>query len=83
MWKKLRISPYSCAANVLLGAKIRTGRCIFCITCAILNVLPEPVTPNKVWYAKPDCKPLTSALIAVGWSPAGLKFEINSKFLGM
>ena len=41
-------SLYNCAANVLLCAKINVGLFKFCIIFAIVNVLPEPVTPRSV-----------------------------------
>ena len=37
----------------------------------MVKVLPEPVTPNRVWKTSPSLRPSTSSLIAVGWSPAG------------
>ena len=30
--------------------KIRVGRCVVSITCAIVKVLPDPVTPNRTWF---------------------------------
>ena len=43
-------------ANVIA----RTGR------PAIVNVLPEPVTPSSVWNDKPSSMPSTSCAMAVG-----------------
>ncbi|CAI8886653.1 hypothetical protein EMIT0P44_350039 [Pseudomonas sp. IT-P44] len=40
---------------------------------AMLNVLPEPVTPSNVWCASPASMPSTIRRIASGWSPAGSK----------
>src|SRR5688500_16886178 len=37
----------------------------------MVYVLPEPVTPRRVWYARPSPRPSTSLSIACGWSPAG------------
>jgi hypothetical protein len=41
-------SEYSCAAKVLLGAIIRAGLPVSFIIFAIVKVLPDPVTPNRV-----------------------------------
>ena len=41
------------------------------MTLAMVNVLPEPVTPSSVWYRLPACSDRTSASIASGWSPVG------------
>src|SRR3569832_1930176 len=41
------------------------------MTLAIVNVLPEPVTPRSVWNTSPSFTPSTSLSMAVGWSPAG------------
>ena len=45
---------------------------------AIVNVLPEPVTPTRVSNWLPSSKPFVSASIACGWSPIGLKSECNT-----
>ena len=49
--------------------------------CAMLKVLPEPVTPNSVWYLYPFSSPSTSRSMAWGWSPARnvfrFKFELT------
>src|SRR3990172_928465 len=34
-------------------------------------VLPDPVTPRRVWYLSPRRRPSVSSRIAFGWSPAG------------
>jgi hypothetical protein len=47
------------------------GRPRRAITLAIVKVLPEPVTPSRVWYDRPSSTPSTSWRIASGWSPAG------------
>ena len=47
------------------------------MTFAMVNVLPEPVTPRSVWYLAPLPISRTSCSIACGWSPAGLKSETN------
>src|SRR5688500_190932 len=41
------------------------------MTLARVIVLPEPVTPSRVWYRLPASSPRVSAAIAWGWSPAG------------
>ena len=41
------------------------------MTFAIVNVLPEPVTPSSTCALAPARKPSTSFAIAAGWSPAG------------
>src|SRR5690606_22334380 len=51
------------------------GGCVCWITCAMVKVLPEPVTPSSTWSRSWPCKPFTSAAMAAGWSPAGLKSE--------
>jgi hypothetical protein len=55
----------------LLGANTIAGRPSCAMTFAIVNVLPEPVTPSSVWKLRPSWMPSTSFTIAVGWSPAG------------
>src|SRR5438105_3152959 len=47
------------------------GRPSWAMTLAIVKVLPEPVTPSKVWWGRPSPRPRTSCSIAAGWSPAG------------
>ena len=41
------------------------------MTFAIVNVLPEPVTPSSVCALTPARNPATSFATASGWSPAG------------
>src|SRR5262244_1910903 len=41
------------------------------MTCAIVNVLPEPVTPSSTWSRSRRFSPATRSSIACGWSPAG------------
>src|SRR5437867_9735429 len=45
------------------------------MTLAIVNVLPEPVTPSSVWCASPRCRPSVRPSMAWGWSPVGRKSE--------
>lgn len=54
------------------------------MTLAIVKVLPEPVTPIKVWNFLPACRLSTSRSIACGWSPAGLNslFSLNFAIFG-
>lgn len=54
---------------------------MFLITFAIVKVLPDPVTPNKVCAGTPSSTPSVSWAIASGWSPVGWYSEINSKFI--
>ena len=35
--------------QVLFGARIEGRRCLRAITCAMVKVLPEPVTPSSTW----------------------------------
>jgi hypothetical protein len=79
--KKLLNSPYNWAANVLLWLNIKVGLLMFLITFAIVKVLPDPVTPNKVCAGTPSSTPSVSWAIASGWSPVGWYSEINSKFI--
>ena len=46
---------------------------------AIVNVLPEPVTPNKTWAVSPAKMPSVNCFIASGWSPVGLYFDVILK----
>src|SRR5262245_15889339 len=56
------------------------------ITLATVKVLPEPVTPSKVWCFVPDKIPSVSLAMAAGWSPAGsngatsLKLDCTIRF---
>jgi hypothetical protein len=47
--KNSRNSEYSCAASVLFGARTSVGLWTASMTPAIVNVLPEPVTPSRTW----------------------------------
>ena len=47
-------------------ASTSAGRPQRAMTLAIVKVLPEPVTPSKVWYARPSLMPSTSLSIAAG-----------------
>jgi hypothetical protein len=65
-------------------AQLRTESKLFCscsTTFAMVKVLPEPVTPNRVWDARPARIPSTSWAIAWGWSPAGWKDDTTLKGL--
>ena len=64
-------SLHSCAANVLLWANTSAGLPVCWITFAIVNVLPVPVAPKRVWNSLPLLTPSTNFLIASGWSPFG------------
>ena len=47
----------------------------------MVKVLPEPVTPSSTWSRSRRSRPSVSSLIAVGWSPAGRKSDLNSNGL--
>src|SRR5689334_17717954 len=51
------------------------------MTFAIVNVLPDPVTPRSVWKASPSSMPSASFAIASGWSPDGGKSSARRKGL--
>src|SRR3979490_2163699 len=55
------------------------GRCVASITCAIVKVLPEPVTPSSTCERSWRLTPSTSSAIARGWSPSGLKSDVIQK----
>ena len=59
-------SVHSCAAKVLLCARTRVGRLSSAMTFAIVNVLPEPVTPSSVCSRLPLRILSTSCAIACG-----------------
>ena len=54
-------------------ASTSVGRWTFSMTLAIVNVLPEPVTPSKTCSSRPIFTPCASFSMASGWSPVGLK----------
>ena len=41
----------------------------------MVNVLPEPVTPNNVEKSSPLLIDFVISAIAAGWSPLGLKLD--------
>ena len=47
---------------------------------AMVKVLPEPVTPRRVWNLFFSFIPLTSCLIAFGCEPFGLNGDFSSNF---
>src|SRR5690606_29865059 len=49
------------------------GRLTRASTCAIVNVLPEPVTPSSTCALSPRRSPSTSWPMACGWSPRSSK----------
>ena len=57
------------------------GRPVSAITLAMVNVFPEPVTPNNVCAGVPSLTPSTSCRIASGWSPIGLYSDCKSKII--
>ncbi len=62
-----------------MGASTSAGRFVRAITCAIVNVFPEPVTPSRTWSRSCWFTPSTSAAMASGWSPLGSNSETMSK----
>jgi hypothetical protein len=50
------------------------------MTLAMVNVLPEPVTPKSTWEWSPRSSPSVNWRIASGWSPVGLYFDVSLKF---
>jgi hypothetical protein len=61
----------SCAASVLLGDITSVGRRAAAMTLAIVYVLPEPVTPRRTTWRRPDSTWRERSAIACGWSPRG------------
>ncbi|CDE85268.1 unknown [Coraliomargarita sp. CAG:312] len=49
------------------------------MTFAIVNVLPEPVTPTRVEYFEPPPRAEQRASTACGWSPESGYFECSLK----
>src|SRR5712692_4708984 len=49
------------------------------MTWASVIVLPDPVTPRRVWYLSPRTRPAVSSWMALGWSPAGLNGATTEK----
>jgi hypothetical protein len=56
----------SCAASVLFGEMTSVGRCTFAMTFAIVNVLPEPVTPRRATCGRPSRTKRVMASMASG-----------------
>src|SRR5687768_15489561 len=52
------------------------------MTLPIVNVLPVPVAPRRVWNRRPAASPSVSSRIAAGWSPSGVR-SVTSSNLGM
>ena len=77
--KKPFSSAKSWAASVLLWERMSVGRFQRAMRFAIVNVLPLPVTPWRTRRCSSASSPLTSASIASGWSPVGLKSETSLK----
>ena len=63
--------------HAILRRKFKEPRIHFAIVCAIVKVLPLPVTPIRVWHFLPARNCSTSLSIACGWSPAGAKSLTN------
>ena len=52
------------------------------MTLAMVNVLPEPVTPNSVtWRELSSFMERTKEDIASGWSPVGVYADVSLKFI--
>ncbi|CKP81706.1 Uncharacterised protein [Mycobacterium tuberculosis] len=66
-----RSSFASWAANVLLGAITRVGRCRRSISHAVVADFPVPVAPSNTTSRSPALIRRSSSSIAAGWSPAG------------
>src|SRR5689334_14439721 len=49
------------------------------MTLAMVNVLPEPVTPRRTWCCSRSIRPRLRASMAVPWSPLGLYELTNLK----
>ena len=47
-------------------SRVAAGRFDRAMTLAIVNVLPEPVTPSSVWNARPSVRPSIRRAIASG-----------------
>src|SRR5262249_44552978 len=47
---------------------------------ASVMVLPDPVTPRRVWYLCPRRRPAVNSAMALGWSPAGSNGAATSDF---
>ena len=60
-------------------AYVFAGRWVRAITCAMVKVLPEPVTPSSTWSRSWASAPFTSSSMAVGWSPRGSNCETSWK----
>src|SRR6188472_758253 len=48
-------------------------------TCAMVNVLPEPVTPSRTWLLSPRRRASVSCAMARGWSPRNSKSDSRLK----
>src|SRR4051812_47795170 len=58
---------------------IKVGLPMFWMTLAMVKVLPDPVTPIRVWYFSPVWKARVNFSMAWGWSPAGWKGDSSLK----
>lgn len=50
----------------MFGEITKAGFFIFWMTEAIVNVLPDPVTPKSTWFLSPVFKLASKFLIALG-----------------
>ena len=60
-----------------MWAMTSAGRLAFLMMFAIVNVLPEPVTPSNTWCFMPFSSPSVSFAMAWGWSPVGAYSECS------
>jgi hypothetical protein len=51
------------------------------MTFAMVKVLPDPVTPRRVWYLLPEFMLFTISFIALAWSLLGLNLDEISNLL--
>ena len=56
----------------------RVGSCVRSMILAIVKVLPDPVTPFRIWCFRSASTPAASRSIASPWSPAGWKGETTA-----
>src|SRR3974390_2445161 len=56
----------------------RVGRPTWATVHAMVAVFPLPVMPSRVWNRSPSVIPRLSAVMALGWSPAGRSGDTTS-----
>jgi hypothetical protein len=60
----------------LLWTITSVGRFTRAMVCAIVKVLPDPVTPSSTWCGR-RVEPSVNSPIARGWSPASAKSDTS------